>query len=299
MGRDSDTFFAHLLAQLYVCTNYDHVIICGDFNTIENIDSNFLPNRKTTDTVKSGHWETFLEFVKDSKTCIVNARITPQYDNYTCVSTKGRSVVDYILTTHDNINNITKCQVELTTDLIDSFNSMTLIGTNCRAPDHSMITMELLYSSTTEPVLCENIDQGVMSHDSDNSLPKRYNVKHINDTQEFMNSNDWSNKTEILINQFNNIQESQSYIDTLYGQLLLAVTGEMDNHLPNFENSNLRKRYKHTKPYWNNYLSNLWNEMRVAEKLYIKYKGNRYTKTQLHETFIHKRREFDKHLRKY
>ena len=176
---------------------------------------------------------------------------------------------------------------------------MTLIGTNCRAPDHSMITMELLYSSTTEPVLCENIDQGVMSHDSDNSLPKRYNVKHINDTQEFMNSNDWSNKTEILINQFNNIQESQSYIDTLYGQLLLAVTGEMDNHLPNFENSNLRKRYKHTKPYWNNNLSNLWNEMRVAEKLYIKYKGNRYTKTQFHETFIHKRREFDKHLRKY
>ena len=90
MGRDSDTFFAHLLAQLYVCTNYDHVIICGDFNarvsdlcdTIENIDSNFLPNTKTTDTVKSGHWETFLEFVKDSKTCIVNGRITPQYDNY-------------------------------------------------------------------------------------------------------------------------------------------------------------------------------------------------------------------------
>ena len=101
-GRDSDSFFAHLLGQMYLCSDYDHIILCGDFNarvgnesdTIPDIDSDLGP-RNAIDNVKSGHYESFLEFVKDSRMCLVNGRVTPEFDKFTCVSTRGKSVVYY------------------------------------------------------------------------------------------------------------------------------------------------------------------------------------------------------------
>ncbi len=35
--------------------------------------------------------------------CILNGRITPQFDNYTSVSVKGKSVVDYFAVSHKNL----------------------------------------------------------------------------------------------------------------------------------------------------------------------------------------------------
>ena len=106
-GRDSDSFFAHLLSQIYLCSDHDHIILCGDFNarvcnvcdTIGEIDPN-MTVRQNIDSVKSGHCESFLEFMKDSRTCIINGRVTPHLDDFTCVSTRGKYVVDYFLTTH-------------------------------------------------------------------------------------------------------------------------------------------------------------------------------------------------------
>ena len=66
--------------------------------------------------------------------------------NYTCVSSRGRSVVDYMITTHDNISNCVTCDVDLTSDLIDRYDCITLLSESCKAPDHSMITLQFAHS---------------------------------------------------------------------------------------------------------------------------------------------------------
>ncbi len=46
--------------------------------------------------------------------CILNGRECPENDNFICVKTIGRSVVDYICTFHDNLNNCKFLNVHLT-----------------------------------------------------------------------------------------------------------------------------------------------------------------------------------------
>ena len=73
-GRDADSFFSHLLGQIYTCSDYDHIVICGDFNarignnteSIADVDS--LSERHSIDNVRAGHCEAFMDFLRDSKT---------------------------------------------------------------------------------------------------------------------------------------------------------------------------------------------------------------------------------------
>ena len=85
------------------------MFICGDFSgqigkhrDVSDIDD--LPSRKVIDDKLSGHGESLLEFLNDGKVCILNGRFDCTYDNYTCISHKGNSVVDYIMTPLYNDN---------------------------------------------------------------------------------------------------------------------------------------------------------------------------------------------------
>ena len=96
-------FFGHLISQLYVNSSVETVIICGDFNARigKEIDcANFdkIPNRLVIDSNKNTYCEIFLEFLKDSKCCILNGRF--KKDNFTSTHW-GNAVVDYIITPHD------------------------------------------------------------------------------------------------------------------------------------------------------------------------------------------------------
>ena len=42
--------------------------------------------------------------ILETKLYILNGRITPEYDDYTCDSSRGRSVVDYILCPQLSLN---------------------------------------------------------------------------------------------------------------------------------------------------------------------------------------------------
>ena len=45
-----------------------------------------------------------IDFTIEAKFCINNERISPQNNSYTSVSGKGKSVVDYILISHDALS---------------------------------------------------------------------------------------------------------------------------------------------------------------------------------------------------
>ncbi len=89
---------------MYLNSEVELIYFCGDYNArsgnltdvMEDIDIN-LPSRISIDDVIHGHGEAMIDFLKHSKMCILNGRLSPENDNFTYLSDKGRSVVDYIV----------------------------------------------------------------------------------------------------------------------------------------------------------------------------------------------------------
>ena len=133
-GRDASAFFCRLLSLVYQFSEVDAIYIGGDINArignledfIPTIDS--IPQRAAIDDFVNKHGETFLEFLRDSKMCVLNGRIDPLYDNYTSVSPKGKAVVDYVVTPFDCLDNCVEFKVLLVSQMVEDnvlFNCIT------------------------------------------------------------------------------------------------------------------------------------------------------------------------------
>ena len=81
----------------------DNVVIAGDLSArivgmhdfIPGVDT--ISNRVNIDFTKSEHYEEMIDFLSDTKLCVVNGSVIKKYANYTCVCGRGSSVVDYML----------------------------------------------------------------------------------------------------------------------------------------------------------------------------------------------------------
>ena len=91
------------MSQLYLNNDADAIFIYGDLNArcgkvIDTLlDDSDIPERHVMDTCTVNlYGEKVIDFVRDMTLCIVNGRVSPEKDNYTSISNRGRSVVDYI-----------------------------------------------------------------------------------------------------------------------------------------------------------------------------------------------------------
>ncbi len=65
------------------------------------IDFDNIPVRNNIDDIVHGNSESLIEFLIDSKMGVLKDRFQPEEDNFTCISGRGKSAVDYIITPHD------------------------------------------------------------------------------------------------------------------------------------------------------------------------------------------------------
>ena len=95
-GRDASSFYEHLVSNIYIHSDADYFIICGDLNSRFGNEKDFIPDiddimeRNILDTGKNQHGQCLLEFLLETKFGVVNGRITPDNDSFTNVSHKGR-----------------------------------------------------------------------------------------------------------------------------------------------------------------------------------------------------------------
>ena len=87
----------------------DIIVIAGDLNAkIGNLSDvlhdESIPKRKILDESRNNHGNSLIEFLHDSNSCVLNGRVKDNLDDYTCVSTKGKSVVDYVITQNVNFD---------------------------------------------------------------------------------------------------------------------------------------------------------------------------------------------------
>ena len=149
-GRDSTSFYGHLLSQIYFHNYVDCVFICTDNNGrtgdtqdyMSDVDADMIP-RKIINEDKNRHGESFIDFLLECKLCIVNGRVSPEFENFT---SKGRSVVDYICVQHNCIDKCIAFRVHDTNQLLSDFHLQGLIGDGCKPPDHALL--ELIYDTT-------------------------------------------------------------------------------------------------------------------------------------------------------
>ena len=303
-GRNSTSFYAHLLTQVYMYTHVDHILICGDLNSrtgsmkdyIEDIDK--IPHRNAIDEVKNNHGESLCEFLMESKMCIVNGRITPEYDNFTSTSVRGRAVVDYILVPHMSLETCTECHVYTSNELVEMFNMQSIVSDRCKPPDHSLVSLIVKFHAGFESFDLLNDKDTVQDSPHSNNFMRKKLYKFDSIPEHFLSSQIWLQAINELISQIEVANASQEELDSVYHEFSKILFQEMDNDLQYVScSSNVRKRFKNHKPYWNAELTDLWKNMRMAESNFIKFHGPGRTKRWLQNSFKEAQNKFDKCLR--
>ena len=143
-GQDAEGFFNQASVLWEDLSDCDLRIGSGDLNArtkelvdyIPEIDGKIIPNRVNPDKSKNAHADNFITFLKDYHTIILNGRITPQYNNYTFVSTRGSSVPDYFFCPIENLYNCTEMKTILMSEVV---NMLGLIPPRI-LPDHSILS---------------------------------------------------------------------------------------------------------------------------------------------------------------
>ena len=169
----------------------------------------------------------FIEFLTDINFAMLNGRIGA--NDFTYISPRGRSVVDYICVPYEQFEYISDFSVIKMLDLINSvnFNPISI-------PDHSLLIYEIKLQENR--IKCDV---------SRNENLKNINRKHkLNDIPEFFLSD-----TELLdslqdtINRIENALNVNNNVQSAYDEFCVLVKDEMDNKLPILSNSwNRNKR---------------------------------------------------------
>ena len=103
-GQDAEGYFNECSVQWDDLGDCDLLVGAGDVNSrtkqlldyIPDIDGDLIPERFNPDKTKNSHGDAFLTFLKGNRAIILNGRITPHFNNYTFVTSRGCSVPDYI-----------------------------------------------------------------------------------------------------------------------------------------------------------------------------------------------------------
>ncbi len=310
-GRNVDGFMAHIEQLCYsYSAECDYIMFAGDMNarigTMRDIETDIdmsLPDRKPLDNVSNSHGHSFIQLLKDCKMCVLNGRFEPQYDNFTFINSRGKSVVDYFFCSHKMLENCTDFRVITCKDLANMYQLSSLIGNRSKLPDHSLIKV-CLNIAYTPPVLDNNDLQSVrdtnnfvQSNANSDNVPK-YNVKNV--PNEFFSCPESCRELIQLINNQEMIIENQQNVDDCYDKLIAVIFSEMDRYLPKLYgyNKGSSKRFKVKKPYWNNHLKALWVDMCKKEKDFLRYKGPNHIKQFFRKQFADSSLLFNKELRK-
>ena len=281
---------------MYLNSFAENIFLAGDFNAriggrldfIEYLDT--INERCALDKTVNSYCDAFLEFIKDVKMCIVNGRVTPKYDNYTCVNRNGCSVVDYIITDYGSLERCKMCKVFPVNELMNENSELKLLLSNsCKTPDHSIILIEFEYGNDIE-------DTEETGTDNKNLGYRKYSFQNQN--HNFLNNEIWNSAMIKIIETLENNLKTKEQLNVLYENLIQSIITEMDTYLEFKDiDKTMTKKYKHSKPYWNEQLTLAWKSMMQCEKTFRKFKGHRNIKSKLRDSYHIARTKFDKLLR--
>ncbi len=246
-GRDTQAFFDHLLQIAYSASDCDLIVMGGDFNSRVGKHLDYIPDvdsicgRRPLDETTNSHGEAFIEYLKESKQCIVNGRITPHLDNFTSISGRGKAVVDYLIVNHNQIEDVIKCQVLPVRTLCEKLQ----YKPSGKLPDHSIVLAEMQYY----PWEKEQTLHCSASNPCSNLPSKLAHVSKVPDG--FLSSENCKQMIADTIHRIEHLESSQTEVGVRYDEILSIYEEETHHHFPTSKNSKLKKNNNFiAKPWW-------------------------------------------------
>ena len=262
-----------------------------DFNV--NIDT--IPNRVPLDTVHNSFGDALIDLLIHAKMCVLNGRGEPKCDNYTFISPRGKSVVDYMMIPYSHLKSVSNFQVHSVSELLRKFDIKP--GT-AKIPDHSLLTCVMNLSrydiSHNEPGTTSEENEAC-SYGNQPTF-RMYEVRNV--PQNILSDDISTEAVERIIFRLENDRMTQREFDAIYTNLVDVIHSEMDNNL-NYRDirAGAKKRKRHfAKPWWSEELKKLWDNVREAENKFLRCSDNR-NKRSLLADYVSARKKFDKQLR--
>ena len=293
-------FFNTLTSQIYTYQDMSTVYICGDFNArTSNIDDYIagvdnIPVRSDIDKKSNRYGEFFCDFLSSVNYCMLNGRCGTQND-FTYVSPLGTSVVDYCIVPYEDIGKFTNFRVDRMSSLLTKYALQSYVGPGSCIPDHSLLVWEVHCPALLRnPVRKTAVNQKCVSSDN----RKLYQLDHINNS--FLRD---CNDVLLLQEHIDNVERTgvdQSQVNDIFTNFVDIVKKEMDDKIPHrvikVSHGYCNKKRRVNKPWWNENLSFMWNDMCKAEKEWKK--SNSGNKRELHTIYVNKRKIFDKFVQR-
>ena len=279
--NDSELFYATLLEQVYSYQNEGQLFICGDFNSrvgdaseyIEGVDD--VMSRDVIDYTVNNNGDLLIDFMVDSGLCMVNGRVG--HNNFTHVSHRGKSVVDYVCVPYEQMCFVSDFHVHLMSDLVGVLNYQGVT----KVPDHSVLT----WSSKGF----------VKKRHNEEPLQKQNSIKYntANVPINFLNDESSFDRVVDAINRIEHDIERLHDANKAYDTFKKLVFSEMDCKLQkrNVRNPNAKSLYK---PYWNVDLDTKWDAVRTAERNWLRCNGTNAEKRRRRGIYITEKRQFEK-----
>ncbi|XP_060600600.1 uncharacterized protein LOC132754030 [Ruditapes philippinarum] len=176
--------------------------------------------------------------------------------------------------------------------IIDEYELHGYIGHRSCLPDHSALLTHV--SLNCDYCIPQN---GQLDNNTNTPSQLRYKLNLIPDN--FMDRDIAKRALLEIIESIESSRESQEEIDSLYNKLCETITNEINHSIPRYNASRrTSKRNKKAKPYWNEALTEKWNQMRLAENDFLKCNDTRQIKTVKRSKYLAARNNFNKLLRK-
>ena len=264
MGIDAQSFFSYL-------TSYVYLLL---------------------DTSKNNHGESFIEFLHDTQMCILNGRISKEdNDYYTFLSTRGKSVVDYIVVPYASLPSCNHFKIYQTNDSIEQFCLSNLLSKTCKAPYHEILSLQFIVNKDfTDPKLIFKTKAPAFEVES---IPRRiYSFEDVPSI--FLNSEVFGNRIDYLLRNM-----TCNNFNSIYSEFCQAVINDMDIHLKHFDlkdSGSFNKCKSNRKPFWDADLTECWHQMKNKEKLFRQHKGPWQERNELRKSFLNVRKTFDRCL---
>ncbi len=115
---------------------------------------------------------------------------------------------------------------------------------------------------------------------------------------DFLTSDQCKSELQDIIDTLESTNQEQSDLDTASNSLVHVIKAEMKNKLPHKSvllDASSNKKRRSRKPWWTSELSDLWNKMCRAEKVWLKSKGKADSRANK-DTFVSRRRQFDREV---
>ena len=292
---DAANFLEELHAQIFTYQNEGEFIIMGDFNSrvgnkqdfIEGVDD--LPMRDVVDTKENAYSDIFTEFLISANCVMLNGRDNVK-DDFTYVSNRGSSVVDYVLVPHALLPLCNSFEViRARTLYTDAGCNGSVDPIRANIPDHSFL--KWIVNSPHESRREKDTANG-----EPNKCHVRYDLKNI--PSDFM-SGDILLRVQDVIHVLEEQHQTQETINEAYSAFSELVKSEMNDSIPHRNinhGAKFRNKHRPQKPWWHEGLSDIWHELCRAEKQWLK--SPHHQKAQAKAAMKQGQKQFNREVQK-